>query len=130
MDMDGLIAFGVVYAFLFAGWVGAPVSLGLAWWSWARVPNRPNSNWRAHIFLAGLTAGSANVVMFYSWLIYRLCAGPRPEVWKLKDTCGDAGIYLALLAMAAATFGHGKGRVALLSCAVVGFVLWSNIGVL
>jgi hypothetical protein len=128
--MDGLIAWGVVYAFVLAVWIGAPVSLGLAWWSWVRVPNRPAPNWRGRVLLAGFVAGSANVVMFYSWVIYRLCAGPRPEVWKLKDTCGDAGIYLALVAMATATFGHGKGRVALLSCAVLGFLMWSNIGVL
>lgn len=65
-----------------------------------------------------------------SWFIYSLCAGPKPEVWKVKDTCGSAGIYLTLVPIVTATFGHGKGGVALLSCGVLGFLMWSNIGVL
>jgi hypothetical protein len=128
--MDELIVWGLLYAFPLVVWIGAPVFLGLAWWSWVRAPKRRAPSWRAHVLLAGLIAGSVNVVMAWSWLIYRLGAGPRPEVWKLKDTCGDAGIYLILVAMATATFGHGNGRVALLSCAVLGFLMWSNIGVL
>jgi hypothetical protein len=118
--MEELLAFGPLYAFPIAGWIGTPVSLGLAWWFWARVPNRPVPNWRAHVFLAGLALGTVNVVMACSWVTYRLCAGPRPEVWKLKDTCGNVGIYLALGAMVTAPFGLGRACGTLLCCGIFG----------
>ena len=110
--------------------VGAPVSICIAWWVWARVRSAEAPKWRAQILLGGLMAGSANVVMFCSWFICRLCAGPTPEVWKLKDICGDAGMYLSLLALGGAIFGYGKARVPLVACSILGFLTWINIGIL
>ncbi len=129
--MDGLIAWGPVYASILGGWIGAPVSLGLAWWYRARrVSNRPAQSGRTHVLLSGLIAGSANVVMAWVWFTYRLLSGPRSEVWKLRDACGSIGIYLTLFAILAAIFGRGQGRVALLSCGVLGFLIWSEFGIL
>lgn len=108
----------------------APISLGLAWWFWARARRDEIEGWRCYILLAGLIAASANTAAFCTWIIYRLSAGPMPQVWKAKEICASASIGFGLLALGASIFGQVKISASLVACAIFGFLMWVDIGIL
>src|SRR5215469_8351307 len=126
----------ILDAIMFAADFGAPIALGLAWWCWLHDENETAWKWRTKVLHAGLLAESVNITMFCSWFIYRLCSAPTALIaataliWKVKDVCSDAGVYLTLLASAGVLLGSGKARIPLAFRAVLGFLVWVNFGVL
>jgi len=108
----------VVELVLLTAFIGAPVSIGLAWRARSRAARVP---------LVGLIAGTTNVTMFYLWLILRLCIGATGGVWGLREAFGNAGIFLSLITLIAGALGPSG---ALVSGAVLGFLMWVPVGIL
>jgi len=115
---------------IWASLIGTPISVGTAWWLWAGSERSGPQEWRNLVLLAGLLAASTNVLMYYSWLIYRAVANDTSMVWKTKGLCGDIGMFLSLLVLGGAIFGTGVSRVPLAFSALFGFLLWVSFGVL
>jgi hypothetical protein len=67
--------------------------------------------------------------MFYMWLLLLLCLGPTGGVFGLNQACGSAGVFLSLFTLIAGAIGP-NGRGALITCAVLSFLMWVPIGVL
>jgi hypothetical protein len=88
--------------------LGTPIAIGIAWWIWlegdretralrviggaARAP----APWRVRVLLLSLAAGSANALIFYAWLAYRLLSGASPQVWKVQAILSNVAGYLIL----------------------------------
>lgn len=90
------------------------------------------SNWRSVMFLVGLVAVSADAIIYYAWLAYRIIGGSSDLVWKIKDVLADnMTIYLALGALAFAILGKAttRARLCVAASAALQVVLWSNVGI-
>ena len=68
--------------------------------------------------------------MFFGWLVAREMTKVTPLIWKIKDTAGNIGVYLIILALIGAILGKGKSRAPTAACAVLGLLLWVPVGVL
>ena len=115
---------------IFLWLIGTPMFTGIAWWLWSLRDRSAVQKQRRRLVLMGLLTASANAFIYYSWLLYCLIIGSTPLVWKLKDTCGDIGGYLVLLALAGAIFGKGAPRVPIAICALLGFMNWVPLAIL
>lgn len=110
--------------------IGTPVSAGLAWWLWSLRDRSSAHSWRTGLLISGLLAGSTNAFLFYSWFSCRLLAGSTTQVWTLKETCGDIGLWLVLLALIGAIGGKGGARIPIAICALLGLMNWIPVAIL
>ena len=110
-------------------WIGAPISVGIAWWLWARSERSAAQGWRNRALLIGILAGSLNVVINYSWILYALSTKVSPSVWRIKDISGDIGVFLSFVALGGAILGTGVPRVPLGVCALLGVCMWTSFAV-
>jgi hypothetical protein len=107
-----------------------PILVGIAWLVWFRSQRAASPEWRAVFLRIGLLASTANVLMFYTWLVYRLIAGSSPRVWMTKDLASVVAGPLVVAALLGAGFGKGAARILLALSALTGFLLWIRLGVL
>src|SRR3954452_2395513 len=80
----------------------APLCIGIAWRLWGRPEQLIAKKWRSRILLAGLLAGSGNVIIYYACLIYRLFAGFTPNALRIHELCAEVGISSSLVVLGAA----------------------------
>jgi hypothetical protein len=122
--------------------LGTPIAIGIAWWIWlegdretralrviggaARAP----APWRVRVLLLSLAAGSANALIFYAWLAYRLLSGASPQVWKVQAILSNVAGYLILAGLIGASIGKGQGRVLTMVIAIMGLMLWVPVAIL
>jgi hypothetical protein len=110
---------------------GTPVVLGLAWWQRTRSGAVAATPWRERGVLVGLVAASVNVLLFYSWVAYRLIAGVTEDVWAVKATLGDrVALYLLVAAIIGILVGRGPARLLTAIGATMGYLLWVPIAIL
>jgi len=119
-----------LYAPIFlASVIGTPILMGFAWWLQLR-QQPTNQRWRARALLLGLLAASVNTSMYFIWLVGRVLSRGAPVIWRLKDICGDIGIFLVVAALLGAIAGKGASRIPLALCTLTGFFLWVPVGIL
>ena len=111
-------------------YLGPPVVLGVTWRVWFRRERAVSPQWRAVAIRLGLLAATANVVIFYTWVLYRVLAGSSPRVWEAKDVATEVAGWFIMAALAGAALGKGAGRIWLAFSAFTGFMLWIRIGIL
>ena len=109
--------------------VTPPIFLAYIWWTRSRAPHIPTSKWRTIFFLSGLCAGTANFLLFWSWVLW-LNTHRSPTVWKVYDKVSDVGLYLLLYAVIASIAGKGKPRILLAISAILAILPWIPMGVL
>ena len=109
---------------------GTPIVAGIAWWRWLRGERMAPRSWRATALLSALAAGSANALLFYSWLVYQLIAGGSERAWRVQSILGDVAVYLVLAGLLGGIVGKGRGRILTLLLAIMGFLLWVPIAIL
>lgn len=95
--------------------------LVLAWHYWRRT-EATRGNWRQKLLLAGLSAATANLAIYYPEVIYEFNLGNRN--WTLFGYLGDAGLLLCLFSLVAAAAGTGRGRMLLGLTALLSFSFW------
>jgi hypothetical protein len=122
-DVDLTLVFAVIL-------LTPPILVGIAWLVWFRSQHSAFPEWRAVFLRIGLFASTANVVMFYAWLVYRLMAGSSPRVWMMKDLASVVAGPLGLAALLGVAFGKGTARILLALSALTGFLLWIRLAVL
>jgi hypothetical protein len=110
--------------------VGTPACIVIAWWRWARRKHSQSHSWRTAMLLMGLLAASANSLLYYGWLTYRLTTGSIPLAWRLKDLFANIGVALVVPALAGAVLGRGAPRIPVGICAALGLMLWVPVAVL
>jgi hypothetical protein len=110
--------------------LGTPVSGGVAWWLWLRRNHSDRHQWRTRLTNLGLLTVSANALLYYSWVSYRIVAGSTLQVWSVKDSLGNLSVYLVLLTLAGAIVGKGSSRIPIAICAILGFINWVPIAIL
>jgi hypothetical protein len=115
---------------LWLGFIGTPITTIVAWWRWLRRDTSTPHTLRTGLTFMGLLAASTNVLVYYSWLLYRLMTGSNALVWRLKDIFSDIGVPLALLALVGAICGKGNPRITIAVCALLGLLNWVSIGIL
>jgi hypothetical protein len=106
-----------------------PILLGITWWGWFRSPRIRSPKWRVILFFSGLCAATANVVLFWGWVVW-LRFHYNPASWKVRDTVSDLGLCLLLFAILAAIEGTGRHRLLLGISGVLAVLPWIPIGVL
>ena len=116
----------VVYAVLYGPLIVVPLCIGIAWWFWARPEQLTARKWRSRILLAGLLAGSGNVIIFYAWFTYRLFVALTPNARRIEDVCAGIGVFLSFAVFGAVIFGEGVSRIPLLVCAFFGWMMWGG----
>jgi hypothetical protein len=111
--------------------IATPILVLTAWWIRSRKDLAANPKWRADMLLVGLSASSANVLVFYGWLAYRLVAGGSPMVWQVRSLLGGSlALPIALVALLGSISGQGTARIPLAVSALTGFLLWIGLGIL
>jgi hypothetical protein len=111
--------------------IGTPILVLTAWWIRSRKDPAANPKWRADMLLIGLFASSANVLIFYVWLAYRLLAGSSPMVWQVRSLLGGSlALPIAVVALLGGITGQGTARIPLAVSALTGFLLWIGVGIL
>ena len=106
-----------------------PILLGFTWWKWFSGPRIQIPEWRRMLFVSGLCAGTLNVVLFWAWVVW-LHFHYNPASWRVQDIVGDAGLYLLLYSIIAATAGKGRYRLMLGISNVLSLLPWIPHGVL
>jgi hypothetical protein len=120
-----------IFFFTAATGLGAPIVLGLAWWRRTRARSGAAPPWRERTVLIGLVAASLNLLLFYSWVAYRLIAGATDDVWAVKAAIGNGlAVYLVVAAFVGALVGKGPGRLLTAVGATMAYLLWAPIAIL
>ena len=123
LDTEMIVAYAVLYGPL----IVVPLCIGIAWWFWARPEQLTAQKWRSRILLAGLLAGSGNVIIFYAWFTYRLFVALTPNTRRIMDVCAGIGVVLSLVVVGAVIFGEGVSRIPLMVCAFLGMMMWGFV---
>ena len=121
MDLNTTFVLAVFY-------LGPPIVVGIAWWVWLRRNLAASPKWRAVAIPMGLLADGTNVLMFYTWVVYRAVAGSAPRVWEVKDMATIVAGYLVIAALVGATVGKGAARIWLTFSALMGILPWIPLG--
>jgi hypothetical protein len=110
--------------------LGTPFGLGAAWWRWRRAVAAAPPTWRATALIVALVVCSANALVFYGWLLYRLTAGPTQSVLHLKQMlAGDVTYFVIGVGLFATALGKGEGRVLVGVCLLLATIMWASYGI-
>src|ERR1700722_19034962 len=107
-----------------------PISVAYIWWTWVRTPPSNLPKWRKVFFLSGLCAGTANLVVWWSWVIWLAFHRGNPGIWKVWDKVSDLGLCLILFSIFASLVGKGRNRFLLAVSGVLAILPWIPVGVL
>jgi hypothetical protein len=111
--------------------IATPILVLTAWWIRLRKDTAATSKWRADLLHIGLLASSANVLIFYVWLAYRLVAGSSPMVWQVRSLLGSSlALPTTVVVLLGGITGQGTARIPLAVSALTGFLLWIGVGIL
>jgi hypothetical protein len=72
---------------------------------------------------------SCNVLLYGGYLVCLSKFRYAPDFWKVGDTCGTVGWWLALWGLTGALVGKGPLRLFLILNCVLGMFLWIPIGI-
>jgi hypothetical protein len=114
---------------LLIGLVFPPISVAYIWWNWFRASANVLARWRKGVFIAGLSAVTANLVIFWSWVIYLASHRGHAGTWKVWDKMSDLALGLILFGIFASLFGKGRGRSLLAAAGVLSILPWIPVGV-
>jgi hypothetical protein len=109
------------------------ISLGVAWGYWFRSQAKFQTPKRkGNLQLAGLLAGSLNIVLFWGYIAWLQRHHNDFYAWKTHDFVNEICEFLNLLTIAGAFLGRTRGSTALCVAGVLGWFLWvtTSIGVL
>ena len=109
--------------------VGAPIFLGFTWWGWLQNFHRDLPKWRAILFSSGLCAGTANLVLWWAWVIW-LRLHYNATSWGTRDVVSDLGFILLTYSLCTAIVGTGRYRILLGLSSVLAVLPWLPAGVL
>lgn len=93
----------ITKAIVNAAVLGTPIVIGICWWIWFRRDRALSPRWRVQVLLIGLSAVSANAILYYAWFAYSMMASNSDAPSELKNTLGTyIAIPLVMTALAGA----------------------------
>lgn len=117
MNLMDLLFFGALF-------VAPAVIIWLVWWRWWRSRAQYEATWRKSLLRNGLVAGSANLVLPYSFLV---------DSWLGKHVRKEPSdiliclvLFLSLYSLVAAALGQGSlsSRILLMVMPFIAIALW------
>ena len=123
------------------------IALAIAWIAWVLPTRRlarllsPNSaiprldrrpSFRTALVFVALLAVSLNVAIYWALVIWQNTSPTSPDWWMVRDRIELVCDFLIAFAILAAGFGKGRGRLAIILAAIVGWAVWitMHIGIL
>jgi len=106
--------------------------VALSWLFWLRESHAEiSAKWRTIALFIGLPAATLNAALLVFWAIW-LHFHFSPESLRLENACGDAGDNLCLTGFLGSAAGEDADRARILIgiSAVMGFLVWTPVGIL
>jgi hypothetical protein len=107
-----------------------PIAIAYIWWTSLRTSPNNLPRWRRIIFLSGLCGGTANLVVWWTWVIWLAFHRGTPNTWKVWDKMSDLGLCLILVSIFASLVGKGRNRILLAVAGILAILPWIPVGVL
>ena len=95
-----------------------------AWWSWTSRDHRTVVGVRRVLFLGGLSAASASLLLYLAFDVFLYFSGGLEGKIQLMVPWIRRGLLLALLAVVLSLLGKGKSRLLGLASGLLLFALW------
>lgn len=108
-----------------------PVLLAGTWWiRLSRKGMDASSSWRTHALSVGLVAATLNAILFYLWFGYTRTSFYN-GISNVHYYLGNfVGLPLICIPLGSSILGEGRARAMVAASAVLGFLVWIQVGTL